>query len=165
MELIEKILGIHFISIYSQGKRLIEIKLLVLMLEIIKLVRIVALNLMLSTFSFLILILGIFVSIVQIVNLYQRNGLHVMDSVILTGFVMVICGGSMTFISLREKRWLKIYRIDKYIQHAMQMTTTSPLTSVPNADIQMLSAFINSIVDQKLKERDDVEKLKTNSRP
>ncbi|MBI2522715.1 MAG: tetraspanin family protein [Bdellovibrio sp.] len=163
MELIEKMLGLHLVGIYTEGKRLLEIKLLVIMLEVVKLMRLIALNFMFSLFSFLVLILGIFVIIIQSLKLYQSNGTISIDSLILLGLTMVILGSILCFLTLREKRWLRICRVDKYVHSAMQMKANNSQQPIPNIDIEKFTSFINSVVEQKLKERDEVAMSKPHS--
>jgi len=156
LELIEKMLGLHLIGIYHEGRRLVEIKLLVLMLQSIKFVRLIALSFLLCSFAFGAHILGVFIFIIQSISLYQRNGVISFDLTAISGLSLAILGGLATFLALREKTWLRICHIDQYMQHAMQVKESSSPAVLKDPQFEMLSSVVSSIVEQKLRERDEL---------
>ncbi len=156
MDLIEKFFGMHLLSIYNEGKRLVEIKMLVLLVESVKLIRLIAISFLLCTFSFVLLVLGIFTLSIRSIDLYQQNGSVFLDPMIIAGLSMAVTGGLITFIAVREKTWLKICHVDKYLDHAMQVTTTHQQLSSPQKfDVELLSSLVDSIVEQKLKQKEE----------
>lgn len=144
MELLEEILGVYSVSLYREGKRLVELKTLTFLLRIIRGLRELAFIYYLSVVSFVVLTAGVYMLVIQSVNQFQNTGRLYFDPVVIFGAILALSSLSLSIWILNEKRWLVAFHLDDYVQKPLQ--EKAPVNS------EELRALIDEIITKKMKE-------------
>lgn len=119
MKLLENLLGTYLIALYSESKRVVQLKSLIVLVELTKGVRKLFLLYYLSVIFFTLSISGIFIVVVQGLNQYQKmNGIH-LDPAIIFGAVLALVSISLSVWCLSERRFINALKLDTLIRQTL----------------------------------------------
>lgn len=155
METIERILGIYFLSLYREGKRLVELRSLALVLEIVRGVRRITLVHYFSFVSCSVMVAGIFAVVVHAITQFEASGLLYLDPVMVGGLGLIVAGGGVTLWALSEKRWIKAFGLDRAISHASKPKAEEMGVRQNNINYEHLGEVIDKMIDEKLNKMTD----------
>lgn len=156
MEILEEIFGIYTVSLYKEGKRLIELKALAILIKIIKSTRKAAFLCSIVIFFVVMLACGITVTLVQLINLFQKTEIFEFDLIVCLGLGLSAISIFALSLVWKEDRWFSIFQLDKRIQSQIRAAE-----GLGNRDAQSynhswnketLESFVGSLVEQKLNE-------------
>ncbi|MFZ3229611.1 MAG: hypothetical protein WA160_05370 [Pseudobdellovibrio sp.] len=153
LEMIEQILGIYTISLYREGKRLVEIKTLTFFLKLMNGMRQLALLYYLSIIHFILLTAGVFIVVVQSINQYEKVGGIYLDPILFFGIAMTVLSLSFSFWLLNERRWIEALQLEHYFQPNNKQQTPKVTSEEKSAsDQDALKDLISEFVEKKMKE-------------